>query len=171
MRPERTRRARRGLTIAGALALPALLAGAALAAGALHLGSTQSAALGKPVLSNPAGRTLYTLSSESGRHLLCSSKQCLALWPPLTVSSAHAKVTVPGSVHGKLGVVKRGRAWQVTLAGRPVYRYSGDSGSGQTRGEGLRLAGGVWHAITAASPASSPAPQPAPPAESSPYGY
>ena len=159
------------------LALSALLAASALAAGALHLATSSNPTLGKTVLVNPAGRTLYTLSDESSGHLLCTSKQCLALWPPLTVGSKTAKVTMPSSVHGKLGTVKRADgAWQVTLGGRPVYRYHGDTAAGQAHGEGLRLAGGVWHAVTAAGATPAPVMQPTAPsmpseAPASPYGY
>jgi len=48
-----------------------------------------------------------------------------------------------------LGSIRRsdGRH-QVTLAGRPVYRFSGDSGRGQTTGEGLDDFGAEWDAAS-----------------------
>jgi len=111
------------------------------------------------------GHTLYTLSGETTKHLKCKSKACLSLWPPLTVSGK-AKPTAASGVDGKLGVLRRadGRR-QVTLRGKPVYRYSGDSAAGDRNGEGIQTFGGTWHAVTARAgqaPAPSPAPSPSP---------
>jgi hypothetical protein len=35
----------------------------------------------------------------------------------------------------------------VTYRGHPVYRFIGDSGPGQTHGEGLEEFGGLWYAV------------------------
>ena len=135
-----------------AVLLAALLATVALAsAGTLKLGTRQSESLGKAVMVNPAGHTLYTLSTETSRHLLCKGG-CLKLWPPLTVPSRARKLKAASGVKGKLGLVGRpGGVLQVTLAGRPVYRFRDDHAPGEAGGEGLELAGGVWHAVSAAS--------------------
>ena len=84
-------------------------------------------------------------------HLLCASAECLKAWPPLTVPSRKTKLKAGPGVQGHLGILRRsdGRL-QVTLRGRPLYRFSGDSAKGEANGEGLESFGGTWHAVTAA---------------------
>ena len=140
-------------------ALTTLLLGAAVAHGA-----TVGARSGVAV--DAKGRTLYTLSGESSYHLKCTSKACLAIWRPLTVASRKSKPTAASAVKGRLGVLKRsGGRFQVTLGGKPLYRFSGDSAPGQTNGDGIQSFGGTWHTIVAgaakAPPPTDPAPSPA----------
>jgi predicted lipoprotein with Yx(FWY)xxD motif len=175
MHPERSRiriaPRRVALAAAVSLALAALAASGVLAAaGTLKLSSRPSESLGKTVMVNPAGRTLYTLSTETGRHLLCKGS-CLKLWPPLTVASKATRLQGASGVKGRLGLIARaGGVLQVTLAGRPVYRFRNDHAPGEAGGEGLRLAGGVWHAVIAATqtPAMTPS---LPPPTTPPYNY
>jgi predicted lipoprotein with Yx(FWY)xxD motif len=97
--------------------------------------------LGKKVLTATNGRTLYTLSGESGGRFLCTGS-CLSSWPPLKVPAGAQPV---GPV--KLGAVKRpegGR--QVTYHGHPLYAFAGDSRPGDVNGQGLTTAGGAWSA-------------------------
>jgi predicted lipoprotein with Yx(FWY)xxD motif len=143
----------------GAVAAAALITvgATALAAGSsLTLSSNANSMLGKPVVVNPQGRTLYKLSPETSKHLLCKSKECLTNWPPLTVKSAKTKLKAGPGVKGKLGLLHRSNgAFQVTLNGLPVYRYAGDSAKGDVNGEGIESFGGTWHAVTASSSAST----------------
>jgi predicted lipoprotein with Yx(FWY)xxD motif len=164
----------------------ALLALAALAAAPAGAGARTSASasatrkvvkeaenstLGKTILTNNSGRTLYSLSVEKKGKFICTGS-CLSVWHPLTVP---AGVTPEGPV--KLGTVKRpdGRT-QVTYKGLPLYRFGGDTKSGEVNGEGIKDVG-TWHAATAPSaksseppteqsPPSSPNPSPG-----NPYGY
>jgi predicted lipoprotein with Yx(FWY)xxD motif len=149
------------------LALGAILAAAlitvvatALAAGSsLTLSSNASSMLGKPVVINPQGRTLYHLSPETSRHLLCKSRECLGNWPPLTVKSAKTKLKAGSGVKGKLALLHRSNGtFQVTLNGLPLYRYAGDSAKGDVNGEGIESFGGTWHAARASSGASGTMP-------------
>lgn len=156
----------------------ASLAGVALAGGTPTVKSVANAKLGHTIVVNPAGRTLYTLTPETTRHLLCKERECLAIWPPLTVPSRTTKLKAGPGVQGKLGVFKRSNGrWQVTLRGKPLYRFSEDRRSGETAGEGLETYGGVWHSVTA-SAAATPAPgmqvtptTPTAPTSTTPYGY
>lgn len=75
------------------------------------------------VLATSAGRVVYVLQKD-GKDVSCDSA-CQAVWPP---------------VHASAG-------------GHPVYTFTGDSGSGQTHGEGIHSFGGVWYAV---SPAGAP---------------
>lgn len=135
-----------------------MIASVAFAASTLTIGSASNAMLGEQVLVNPQGHTLYALSPETTSHLLCKSSECLKVWPPLTVRSRTTRLKAGAGVKGHLGILRRSDGMlQVTLRGRPLYRYSGDRAKGQANGQGLESFGGTWHAATSSS-ATSPAP-------------
>jgi len=137
-----------GFGVAAALAGPSL----AGSAKTLKLHTAPIASLGKTVVVNGRGRTLYTLSSES-RHKIDCKSSCLGLWPPLKIRKGFKPV---GAAH--LGVMKRHEGFlQVTFKGRPLYRFSGDAKKGQANGEGLKFVG-TWHAAAVGKTASSPPP-------------
>ena len=138
-------RSRRIATLA--FAAIALLAIALPAQGATSskrvVKQAQNATLGKTVLTTLAGRTLYTLSAETGGTFICK-RGCLAVWHPLYVAPG---IKPTGPV--KLGAIKRpdnGRR-QVTFQGRPLYTFDGDSKAGDAKGEGIKDVG-TWHAAT-----------------------
>ena len=154
----------------GAIVLMALLAAglctAALAStGAIRLNGTANSKLGATIVTAPSGRTLYSLSAETSHHLLCKGA-CLRIWPPLTVP-AHSKKPVLGSgVHGTVSLLRRSNgSLQVTLRGKPLYRFSGDHAKGDANGEGIEADGGTWHAVTAATPSAPSTPTTTPPYE------
>jgi predicted lipoprotein with Yx(FWY)xxD motif len=173
--PRRSTRARRRLLLTGllgTLAASALLAVAALGASTPTVRSAANSTLGETVVVNPAGRTLYSLSGENSHHLLCKSSECAHFWPPLIVPSRATRLKDGTGVHGALGLIKRPNgSLQVTLRGKPLYRYSGDSGADQSHGQGIRSFGGTWHAVTASTAATAPPPPPSPPPMSPPYVY
>jgi predicted lipoprotein with Yx(FWY)xxD motif len=169
--PRRSTRARRRLLLSllGTLAVSALLAVAALAASTLTVRSAANSTLSETVVVNPAGRTLYSLSGENPHHLLCKSSECAHFWPPLIVSSRATRLKDGTGVHGTLGLIKRPNgSLQVTLRGKPLYRYSGDNGADQSHGQGIRSFGGTWHAVTASTAATAPPPPASPPPMSPP---
>jgi predicted lipoprotein with Yx(FWY)xxD motif len=119
--------------------------------------SASSAKLGQQVLVDSSGRTLYELSPETAGHLLCTSSECLKIWPPASAASAQAKLG-PGA-HGSLGVVHRSDGTsQLTLNGLPLYAFSGDHARGEANGQGLESFGGTWHAVSASGSAVAAAP-------------
>jgi predicted lipoprotein with Yx(FWY)xxD motif len=158
-------------------------AGIALAQGApsLTLRTTSSGALSRAVVINAHGRTLYTLTPETTHHLLCRTRACFALWPPLTVRSRAVRLIAGHGLHGRLALLRRSDGTlQVTHRGLPLYRYAGDSGPAEVNGEGIVSFGGTWHAASASS--SSPSTGATPPSTSPttttptmspsyPYGY
>jgi predicted lipoprotein with Yx(FWY)xxD motif len=149
------------LTLAALVAVAVItVAATALAAGsALTLGSAANATLGKPVVISPQGRTLYALSPETSKHLLCKSAECFKVWPPVTVKSSKVKLKAASGVQGHLGILRRSNGTlQLTLRGEPLYRFSGDSGKGQAHGQGIESFGGKWHAVTASSSEATSAP-------------
>ncbi|HEY5199098.1 MAG TPA: hypothetical protein VIJ51_18910 [Solirubrobacteraceae bacterium] len=128
---------------------------------AATVGAAPNAALAHSVTADAEGRTLYVLSPETAHHLLCVTRKCLTAWPPATVSSARAKLTLGKGVVGPLGILHRtdGR-FQLTLRGRPLYRFAADHARGQANGNGIRSFGGTWHVD---SPTAGTVPTPKPP--------
>jgi predicted lipoprotein with Yx(FWY)xxD motif len=130
---------------------------AAAAGGTRVVTAAPNQQLNKTVVVDTRGRTLYALSRESAYHLLCKSRACMQIWPPVTVGSAKLKLRAGPGVQGRLGVLRRpGGKWQLTLQGRPLYRFSGDSAKGQANGEGIKSFGGTWHAVTGSAQPTSP---------------
>jgi predicted lipoprotein with Yx(FWY)xxD motif len=98
------------------------------------------------VLTDPTGRSLYLFEADTGTTSRCAGA-CAQAWPPLlTTADPTAGVGVTPSL---LGTTRRGDGTlQVTYAGHPLYRYTGDSAAGQTNGEGLKVFGGGWYVLT-----------------------
>ena len=171
----RSRRAARpGVTVLVAVTTAAgLSSGIAAAAGGTRVvTAAPNQQLNETVVVDTRGHTLYALSPETAHHLLCTSNACQQIWPPATVRSAKLKLRAGPGVQGHLGLLRRaGGKWQLTLRGRPLYRFSGDSAKGAANGEGIKSFGGTWHAVTGASHPTSPStgtttpttPTPAPP--------
>jgi predicted lipoprotein with Yx(FWY)xxD motif len=112
-------------------------------------------ALGKTVLVNRAGRTLYSLSAETNGRFICTGA-CVTLWHPLVVGGAHK----PTGARSLSTVRRPGGQTQVTYKGKPLYTFTGDHKRGDATGEGFKDVG-VWHAaVVGASkaPASDPTP-------------
>jgi predicted lipoprotein with Yx(FWY)xxD motif len=143
-------------------AAKALIAAVGLLAGALTgmalaatshttLKTAHNSSLGKTIVVDSRGRTVYELKPETAHHLLCTSKQCLQFWPPVTVHSAKTKLSKATGVKGKLGILHRKGFLQVTLGGVPLYRFAKDTAKGQANGNGIMGFGGTWHVVTASS--------------------
>jgi predicted lipoprotein with Yx(FWY)xxD motif len=142
----RRRRVSLAATIAS-LAAFAAITGLALAA-SQTLKVANNTTLQEPIVVDSKGVTVYALTRESAKHLLCRSSACLKLWPPYKVSK-NAKLTKTSGVKGKLGKVHRGSFYQVTLNNMPLYRYSGDRArKGSVAGNGIKFsAKSKWHVI------------------------
>lgn len=107
---------------------------------------SHNAALGKEVLTNKSGRTLYSLSAEHGGTFICTGS-CLSIWHPLTVPTG---VRPLGPV--RLGTVSRsGIGTQVTYHGRPLYSFGGDTAKGDANGQGIQDVG-TWGAVVVPTP-------------------
>jgi predicted lipoprotein with Yx(FWY)xxD motif len=152
------------LAAVAALGLLALLAPGTAAAGPSKqvAKQAQNAGLGRSVLTNLQGRTLYTLSAEQNGKFICTGG-CLSTWRPLLIA-AGTKPRGPVA----LGTVKRPEGkTQVTYKGRPLYSFNGDTKAGDANGEGIKDVG-TWHAAATSKPAPAPEPQPYP---EQPYPY
>jgi predicted lipoprotein with Yx(FWY)xxD motif len=147
--------------LGAAVALVALLGALAAfyavrANGAAHVHVVTTAnnkTLGKKILVNRKGMTLYSLSVERKGHFICKDRACLSLWKPLTIAKG---AVATGVAH--LTVVKRpdGRL-QVAYRGGPLYTFVQDTHPGDIKGKGFKDVG-TWRVATVA--AASPAPPP-----------
>ena len=170
----RSRRAAAALALA-ALAGLAAIAGLAAVSSATTRTTVVKAAhnshQNKQIVVNVHGTTLYRLTGDTPRHVLCTHRRvngldCLVIWKPLTVRSSSTSAIKAGTgVTGALTLLRRARnSYQVVLRGMPLYTYIGDSRRGDVNGEGIRSFGGVWHTVPASTrrTTTTPAPMPTP---------
>jgi predicted lipoprotein with Yx(FWY)xxD motif len=162
-RPDRARRRLGG--VAALFASAAIIAACSSQTGGATTGpvATNPPAAGGPIalvvatdatlgahVTGKDGMSLYVFAKDTTPGTSACVGDCAGTWPPLTVASA-TDATAGSGVTGAIGTITRpdGKI-QVTLAGAPLYYYSGDSAAGDTKGQGK---GGVW---SVASPAGTP---------------
>lgn len=115
----------------------------ALPASTDDLNASQSSSLGQTV-TNQDGFTLYVFASDTTPGQSSCYSACAQKWPPLTVQPG-TQITVSGISQSLVGNITRTDGTeQITLGGHPVYTFSGDSGPGQTNGQGVD---GTWHVV------------------------
>src|SRR3954451_18883291 len=112
----------------------ALIAVAALSSASGSTGSTKTVktghALGKTVLVNHAGFTLYSLSAETHGRFICTGT-CVSIWHPLVARKGQKPTG-----HSGLGTIRRpGGQTQVTYKGKPLYTFANDQKRGDAKGE------------------------------------
>jgi predicted lipoprotein with Yx(FWY)xxD motif len=122
--------------------------GTAGAATGVVVSTTKNPNLGTILVS---GKTVYTLKASKTP---CTT-QCLKIWPALMLPRGVTKATAGTGVSAsKLGTVKRGGALQVTYAGKPLYFFVGDTGTGQVHGN-LSDTWGKWSDVVTAKSAQA----------------
>ena len=78
---------------------------------------------------------LYSSDQEKSGKVMCTGG-CTTIWLPLKAPSGNP--TAGEGVSGELGVVKRpDGSRQVTLDGRPLYRFAEDGSDGKATGDNL----------------------------------
>jgi predicted lipoprotein with Yx(FWY)xxD motif len=97
------------------------------------------------------GRALYLWDADHGSKSTCNG-ECATDWPPLTTTgtpkaSGKAKTSLLGTTTRSDG------SREVTYAGHPLYYYAGDTGPGQTTGQGSDGFGSPWWVVSAAGKA------------------
>jgi predicted lipoprotein with Yx(FWY)xxD motif len=138
-----------GFVIAALVALSIASVGSAVAGGsstprAAKVGTARTG-LGQ-IIVDSRGRTLYLFEKDPRGHSACSGI-CATYWPPLLTSGK--PTAVAGAKRSQLGTIRRADGKrQVTFAGHPLYFFSGDTGRGQTNGEGLRDFGAGWYVLS-----------------------
>src|SRR5262245_14625600 len=143
------------LTLAFLAALYASRSDGAGTASRAVVQTARNATLGKTILVNRRGMTLYSLSAETKGRFICTDAFCRSLWTPLVV----ARGTTPTGSRS-LDTVKRpdGRT-QVRFRGLPLYTFNEDRKAGDAKGQGFKDVG-TWLAVTTVA-AKAPAPAPA----------
>jgi predicted lipoprotein with Yx(FWY)xxD motif len=94
------------------------------------------------ILTNAQGKTLYHFTSDTATTSACTGT-CTQTWHPLLVTSGAP--TSATTLPGKLSAQTTANGNQVEYNGHLLYTYAGDSGPGQTNGEGLF---GKWFVTT-----------------------
>jgi predicted lipoprotein with Yx(FWY)xxD motif len=118
------------------LALLAALALAACGGGNGDDNETSTVSLDNDVLVDSAGAPLYTSDQEKSGKVACTGG-CASIWLPLEAPGS-GDPTAGDGVSGELGVVKRpDGSRQVTLDGRPLYRFAEDANDGKATGDDL----------------------------------
>ena len=137
------------LKITFVIAAAALIVTAGLAAAstsATGVGVAQSK-FGR-VLVDGHGHSLYLFERDRGGKSSCYGG-CAGEWPPLIASGKpRAKSGVKAAWLGR--TKRRDGRWQVTYRNHPLYTFAGDTGRGQTNGEGLDDFGGWWYLVSPA---------------------
>jgi predicted lipoprotein with Yx(FWY)xxD motif len=108
------------------------------------------------VLVNGDGKTLYMLTSEKGGTLTCTDDNgCTKVWPDTELPSGTTSPIAGSGIQASMLSTVKGPsgALYITYGGWPLYTYSGDTGPGQARGQGIVSFGGTWEALT---PAGTP---------------
>lgn len=125
----------------------------ALAVGLPAFGASPAAAAGKKIsasgsaygtmLFGPKKQAIYIFERDRPRNSNCHGS-CAKLWPPVYTDGR--PVAGRGVRQSLLGRIKRGRKWQVTYNGWPLYYYAHE-GPGQVECHNVRLNGGLWWVI------------------------
>jgi len=97
------------------------------------------------VVTDGKGWTLYRFDEDSADPPTSACDgDCATAWPPVPADDVAATTGIDPEL---LGSVERSDgSTQLTLGGRPVYRYAKDAEPGDTKGHGI---GGTWHALAA----------------------
>lgn len=103
--------------------------------------TANNATLGKTILVNAQGMTLYTFGQDSAGVSNCAG-QCATNWPPLTTIGTP---TASASVTGTLAtIVRSDGTTQVTYNGSPLYGWVRDTNPGDATGDNVN----GFHAAT-----------------------
>jgi predicted lipoprotein with Yx(FWY)xxD motif len=98
------------------------------------------------ILIDSQGRTLYLWQADTGAKSTCTGA-CASAWPPLVTTGKPTAGS--GVMSSLLGTTKRANGTeQVTYNGHPLYRFAGDTASGQTNGQGSTGFGALWYVLS-----------------------
>ncbi|KMS88037.1 MULTISPECIES: hypothetical protein [Streptomyces] len=111
----------------------------------VQLSAVTSPQLSGPHLININQAALYRFDDDGAdpSRSACEGT-CAQKWPPVTIQEG-GNVYLAGVDPKAVGAIRRTDGQiQVTVGGRPVYRFSGDSGPGDLNGQGVD---GKWFAV------------------------
>lgn len=101
--------------------------------------------LGHILAAGSEKRTVYLFEADHRSNSACSGA-CAAAWPPVVTQGAPK--AGPGTNAADLGTITRSDgSKQVTYKGHPLYFFTGDSSSGEAKGEGVTAFGASWYVL------------------------
>jgi predicted lipoprotein with Yx(FWY)xxD motif len=111
-----------------------------------------------PILADHECRTLYIFApdGEAGGEPTCVD-DCAGNWPPLFVEGDTVPAVADELDPSLLSVVQHAEGPMVRVGDWPLYYFAGDSGPGQTNGQGI---GGVWWLVSPDGTPYEEAPEP-----------
>jgi predicted lipoprotein with Yx(FWY)xxD motif len=132
------------LVVVGAIAAGASMAAtASKRSGSATVQAANSTSFGM-VLVNAAGHTLYRYTLDHKGVNACTGA-CAKLWPPLLVKGTAKPTAGGGANSGLVGTMMATNGTHiVTYAGFPLHLFSGDTKSGQTKGQNFQ---GKWFVV------------------------
>ncbi|MEU2436196.1 SCO0930 family lipoprotein [Streptomyces rubradiris] len=111
--------------------------------------------LGK-VLTDGSGLTLYRFDKDTADPPKSNcSGDCATTWPPVPADDATAGAGIDRALLGE--VTRADGSKQLTIGGRPTYRYAKDVNAGDVNGQGV---GGTWFALTPTGEKAEPSAPP-----------
>ncbi len=121
------------------------------------------------ILVDARGRTLYRYTPDRGPKSTCTGG-CAAAWPPATIKGSTRLTADDAVADGIVGTTTRpDGSKQLTLDGKPLYRFAQDRTEDDAKGQGV---GGVWYVVRAQGPGSDDdAPVASTSKPTSSYGY
>jgi predicted lipoprotein with Yx(FWY)xxD motif len=133
---------------AGLLAAACGSAAGSTAAGTPANSASTTATVIESHAGSASGRAVYLWAADSMNKSTCSGA-CAGAWPPVTTKG---NVTAAdGAKTADLGTITRSDgSKQVTYDGHPLYYFAGDSGPGQTNGQGSDSFGAKWWLVAPA---------------------
>ena len=96
------------------------------------------------------GRTVYILTADGKTNAPCTDASgCTKLWPDLPLPDGVAAAKGEMGIDASLLSTKKLSDGETYPAyhGWLMYEYSGDSGPGQSSGQGITSFGGTWYAL------------------------
>jgi predicted lipoprotein with Yx(FWY)xxD motif len=128
---------------------PTATSGSASSTSVIKLGAVTVKGQNENALMDSRGYTLYYFDQDTTSAAACTGA-CAQTWPPLQASGT--TVTAPSGLSGTLAVMQGANGSQVSYNGHPLYTYSGDTGPGQSNGEGVQ---GLWHVALTTTPVNT----------------
>jgi predicted lipoprotein with Yx(FWY)xxD motif len=111
----------------------------------VQLSAVTSPPLNAPHLININQAALYRFDTDTTNPPKSNCNDaCATKWPPVTIQEG-GNVYLAGVDPKKVGAIRRQDGdVQITVGGRPIYRFSGDTKVGDLNGQGV---GGTWFAV------------------------
>ncbi len=128
--------------------------GSASGGGGTTISSTSNKELGKTILTDSSGGTLYLFEKDEADESYCDGA-CAKVWSPVATSGG---TKAAGGVDpSRLSTLQRDDSTtQVVYDGHPLYTYEDDHKPGQTEGEGSNEFGAGWYAVEPSGEAAEP---------------